>query len=158
LAQLKEEAQKVLKTALGQQLAMKLIEKRANGFKANLNREMQEGRVETLPPFPRVYKLAIACSTTAKEITTTTTTTTKPPKVPRTPKRASTVERVALALSDRPQVELSPTGFATFLRLGDQEEDWDRVPDDKGSKEEKSTDAEKMTQEKGLLSGWFAFR
>jgi hypothetical protein len=58
--QIQEEAQKPTKTELGQKLALERIEKRVVGYKADLEREMQERKTKEPPVSPRVYKSTVA--------------------------------------------------------------------------------------------------
>jgi hypothetical protein len=59
----------------------------------------------------------------------------EPPRAPTPPKRASTMERVALALSDRPQFDLGSTASVNIPRLR-RDDDWERISPSEASKEE----------------------
>jgi hypothetical protein len=131
-SQLAEEARLPPKSELGKKLAKVRIEKRVNGFKANLEREMFEEQAakaaRELPKSPKIYKSSVplhvykATSPTPQERKKQ-----KTPRKPSGPRSASSIEKMTTALGDRVPLELSPTGFAYFSRHDKDDDDWERV-------------------------------
>jgi hypothetical protein len=164
-SQLSKEAFLDRKTELGQKLALERIEKRVKGFKVNLQREMLQERAEKQakqpPKSPQLYKSSVQPQTAGQS--------SPEPQSPRTPRkphtqRLSSIEKVAMALGDRPYVErpyveLSPTGFAHFPRHQDDEVDWEHVSEESVESTSKQDDGIVGTTErqpkKGFLKSLF---
>lgn len=129
---------------------MKRIERRVNGFKANLEREMLAEHLELQArkpaKSPQLYKSSIKFDQSLPSLTS--------PKISNSapvPREVLGVEQVARVLGERPYVEVSATEFAHFRRTPGSK-------DRKGNVFDKASNIGEDKQKKskkGLLRNWF---
>jgi hypothetical protein len=160
--QLRKEATLPTKSDLGQKLALERIEKRVNGFKSDLQRDMCQNQVaktsikarkspklylSSVPLF--IYKARpVTPESQPRDISETSPCTSR-----------SSREKFSSSLCDHIPLEQSPTGFVYFPRHRDDDDDWERlsvqsVPKEEQERAEKKEPANRI----GLLRSLFGGR